>query len=216
MKPVELFRKLFEPFADSMKATKKIKGQQITFVEWYHYITRAWDTFPEGFHTRIVSVNEIGKVWGSKDEKGGEKVTDDRQLLLVVEVEDHLSGIKHQATGTAPVRKDKAMYGGAAAEAESQALRRAFAKFGLGLEMYMDEEEKEERTTPASKAQINRMRQLVSLIPEDKTYDPLREVLETEREAVSQALDKEFRTGLAIEILERAMLEAGLDVPDPS
>jgi len=210
-----LFGVLSKPFADEVKATKKIQGNEHTFVEWYHYIARGWREFPEGFSSEIRSVTEIGKVWGEDEGDMVSKVRDDRQLLMVVRVTDMQTGIYHEATGTAPIRKEKAMFGGAAAEAESQALRRAFAKFGMGLEMYMDEEDKEQAgiIKPATPEQVARMKQLVKACGKHKD---LKAIIESLRGNVNEALDKEFATDLAITSLEGEMANYELEVPDPT
>lgn len=144
--PRELFAKRFKPFSDKVKKTKSVGGRSdITFVEWSQYLIRGWlHDFPLGFSTEITKVIEVGGVHellvGRKDAK---KMTlvDDRQLLLVIRVCDLSTGTFQEGTGVAPIAKDKSNYGGAAAEAESQGLRRAFAKFGVGLEMYLDDDE---------------------------------------------------------------------------
>lgn len=144
--PRELFALRFHPFPDESKKTKSVGGRSdITFVEWHKYIVRGWlADFPEGFSTEITKVVEIGGVnelmFGRK---GAKEMTlvDDRQLLLVIRVIDLATGTYQEGTGVAPISKDKSNYGGAAAEAESQGLRRAFAKFGVGLEMYLDDDE---------------------------------------------------------------------------
>lgn len=117
----ELFNVLFKPFSDKVKQTKKQAGQEITFVSWIHYVVRAWHQFPQGY-SKDVRVNEVGG-----------------QLVVTVRITDRASGCYQEALGAAPA--DKTSWGGAMAEAESQAFRRAMANFGLGLEMYMDEDE---------------------------------------------------------------------------
>lgn len=130
-----LFRRLFEPFKDELKKTKKQGGRSITFVEWVQYIIRAHQEFSQGFHTEVRSITEIAR--GATDDDGNPLAS----IILVVRVTCIATGMYHEATGMAPATKDKATWGGAAAEAESQALRRAFAHFGLGLEMYLDDDE---------------------------------------------------------------------------
>lgn len=125
---LDLFGRLFIPFDDDKKKTKRIKGQEITFVEWVQYIIRAHKDFTGGFSTEVRDITEIASGDGA-------------HIIMTVRVTDIASGMYHESTGMAPATKDKATWGGAAAEAESQALRRAFAHFGLGLEMYLDDDE---------------------------------------------------------------------------
>lgn len=137
------FKQRFEPFPDELKKEKDGFG---TFVEWTQYIVRGYRDFPQGFSTRVVSITQIGGVWlgdvyNKKTKQYEEQKIDDRQVVVVMEVTDRATGITHQATGAAPVSKRKEVWGGAMAEAESQALRRAFAKHGMGLEMYFDDDE---------------------------------------------------------------------------
>ncbi|HSG28962.1 MAG TPA: Rad52/Rad22 family DNA repair protein, partial [Candidatus Krumholzibacterium sp.] len=117
----ELFETLFEPFSPSVKQTKTQGGQSITFVSWIHYVVRAWAQFPEGY-SKDVRVSEVGG-----------------QLIVTVRITDRKSGCYQEALGAAPA--DKKSWGGAMAEAESQAFRRAMANWGMGLEMYMDDDE---------------------------------------------------------------------------
>lgn len=117
----ELFESLFEPFPNEVKQTKTQGGQSITFVSWIHYVIRAWNTFPEGY-SKDVRVTEVGG-----------------QLIVTVRITDRKSGCYQEALGAAPAEKKS--WGGAMAEAESQAFRRAMANWGLGLEMYLDDDE---------------------------------------------------------------------------
>jgi hypothetical protein len=204
--PLDLYRVLFVPFPDDVKSTQSMgKKGRITFVEWYHYVARAWKEFPEGF------TKEITKLAVSGD-----------YLLCVVRITDKKTGLYMESTGSAPVSKGSENFGGAAAESEHQATKRAFAHFGLGLEMYMDTEDFQQadpdaeppapRTEPEPE-QLQRMKQLVKVCDE---ADALSDLINTERAAVKNVSDKKFRIGLAIEVLEDAMGKEGLDVPDPS
>jgi hypothetical protein len=202
--PLDLYTELFKPFADEVKSEQSMgKKGKITFVEWYHYIARAWKTFPEGFSTEITKLATIGD-----------------NFVMVVRVIDNQTGIYHEATGSAFAGKDKSNFGGANAEAESQALRRAFAKFGLGLEMYMDAEDfdqadptQKEAVTNATKGQIARMKQLVGAC---KEAGKLKDFVGELREKVESVRDKELHTDFAIDMLENKMREEGIDIPDPS
>jgi recombination DNA repair RAD52 pathway protein len=210
--PLDLYKVLFEPFPDAVKSQQSMGGKgKITFVEWYHYISRAWREFPEGFSTEIRNVYAVGN---SNPETA--------QLIMVVRVTDAATGLHQEGSGSAPLTKPKKNYGGCNAEAEAQALKRAFAKFGLGLEMYMDEEDKAqadpdaEPITEPTIEQIQRMKQLVQLCQEAEDNERLVDLIALERKAVSEVNDKKWRIGMAIELLEDAMKKEGIGVPDPS
>ena len=219
--PLDLFNRLFEPFDPSLKKTKRQGGQSITFVEWTSYIARAWNEFPEGFSTEIRKVAGCGTIWTDDD---GE-VVDDRQVVVVVRVTDNATGIYQEATGAAPASKDKSTWGGALPEAESQALRRAFAKFGLGLEMYLDDdtfntfagspepdEEEEEGVTEMTESQIARLRGLAIVLEEHGHED----VIDGAREAIAEARDQKAKAGVVIRKIKEFLDEEGLGWEDPS
>jgi hypothetical protein len=195
---MSLYTTLFEPFPDDVKVTKRMGSKgEITFVEWYHYIARAWKQYPEGFTKEISKLASAGE-----------------HLLCVVRITDVESGIFMESSGSAPVDKSSDNFGGAAAEAEHQATKRAFAHFGMGLEMYMDKQDKEQadpERTSMTKAQIARMKQLAPLAPEE-----LKDWLQAEREAVAEAADKKFRCDMTIEQLEKKLASADVEVPDPT
>lgn len=204
MTALEMYKTLFVPFPDEVKSEQSMgKKGRITFVEWYHYIARAWKEFPEGF------TKEVTKLAVSGD-----------YLLCVVRITDKATGLYMESTGSAPVSKGSENFGGAAAESEHQATKRAFAHFGLGLEMYMDEEDKAqadpdaETPTKPTGAQLDRIKQLISLAPEDN--EKLQGMISQSREDVKKAVDKQFRAALTIEMLEGELAALEVEVPDPS
>lgn len=112
------------PFLPEKEVTKPVyqrgkKTGEVTAVPWHEYVSRLNDLFPDGWESRITHVIESAGY-----------------LMMVVEVE--VAGSVHAGTGAAEADKDK--WGGAHAEAYSQAFRRACAHHGLGLYMYKDEE----------------------------------------------------------------------------
>jgi hypothetical protein len=119
-----LFERLFEPFPDEVVKERKQQGQTLTYAEWYVYVARAnKEMAPLGFSSEIRSLQVAGEY-----------------LYCVVRITDHNTSRHHDGLGLAPVGKSKAKgFGGAGPEAYSQALRRAFAMFGMGLSWYMDE-----------------------------------------------------------------------------
>jgi hypothetical protein len=225
--PLDLFRVLFEPFPDDVKETQSMGGKgRITYVEWHHYIARAWKEFPEGFSKEIVKVVGIGSVRPNPayafDQEHSPEI-DDRQVIITVRITDKATGLYQESTGSADASKKSSNYGGCSVEAEHQATKRAFAHFGLGLEMYMDSEDLEQahpdagppqpKTEPEPE-QIQRMKQLVTACSGGS--NTLLDIIQSERHAVRTVNDKKWRIGLAIEVLEDAMKKEGLEVPDPS
>lgn len=97
---------------------KKQGGTDITYLPWYNAV-RYLDLYAPGWSYRIVSVNQIGAL-----------------CAVVAEVSIVASDgiVVRQATGCED--DNKAGYGDPTSNAESMALRRAAAKFGLGLYLY--------------------------------------------------------------------------------
>ena len=129
-KTLKTFLDLFEPFPDELKSEKKQGGQDITFVEWHEYVIRAHRTFPQGYSKAVEVTTAEGY-----DKKGAPVAT----LIVKVRITDEETGAYQEALGSADAGKTS--WGGAVAEAESQAMRRAFANWGLGLEMYLDDDQ---------------------------------------------------------------------------
>jgi hypothetical protein len=122
--PRQLFDRLFEPFPDEVVKERKQQGQNLTYAEWYVYVARAnKEMAPLGFSSEIRSMIVAGEY-----------------LYIVVRVTDHNTNRHHDGLGLAPVEKSKSKgFGGAGPEAYSQALRRAFAMYGMGLNWYMED-----------------------------------------------------------------------------
>jgi hypothetical protein len=113
------------PFEKNLQETKSVSGRSLTYVEWYHYVMRATRSWPEGYSSEIRMVKTEGKY-----------------LHMVVRAIRNDTGEYHDGVGLADVEKSKDKgFGGAAPEAYSQALRRAFAYHRIGLDMYMDPSE---------------------------------------------------------------------------
>lgn len=238
---LDLYQALFEPFDDNLKETKRQGGQTITFVGWPAYIDRAHKTFEQGFSYEIRSVTTIGSLYKAHDDDGEEIEVDDRQIVVVARVTDKQSGCYQEATGAAPVAKTKQVWGGALPEAESQALRRAFAKWGLGLEMYLDDdtfntfadwhdadepeededpedeedEEEEDDVVPMTEDQVRRMQNLVAVLEDNE----LGHIADAAREKIADAKDQKKVAGLVIrktkDYLEKEGIEWDED-EDPS
>jgi len=129
-KTLKIFNDLFQPFPEELQATKKQGGQEITFVEWHQYVLRAHRQFPDGYSKDVKVTSVQGR------DKKGEPVS---TLIVTVRITDVYTGAYQEALGAADAGKTS--WGGAVAEAESQALRRAFANWGLGLDMYLDDDQ---------------------------------------------------------------------------
>ncbi len=228
--PKDLFDRLYRPFDEKLKQTKRQGGATITFVPWPNYIGRAWQDFTEGFSTEVRSVHTVGALYKATNEETGEpEEIDDRQVVVVVRITDRYSGIYHEATGAAPASKDKATWGGAMPEAESQALRRAFAKFGLGLEMYLNddefeafasepepepEEEDDSLGAAITESQVARLRGLGVVLAEHGLEDEI----EAARVAVAAAANQKAVAGVEIRRLKALLEKEGIEwnPEDPS
>jgi len=90
-------------------------NKEVGFVAWHHYARRLNELFPLEWGVSISHVTVVGKY-----------------LLMVVDV--RILGVTYSGTGEAEAAKED--WGGAHAEAFSQAFRRACALPGLGLYWY--------------------------------------------------------------------------------
>jgi hypothetical protein len=95
------------------------KTGEVDFVAWHHYSRRLNEVFPLRWSVSISHIDIVGDY-----------------LLMVVDVK--VEGASYCGTGQA--KADKENWGGAHAEAYSQAFRRACAQPGLGLYFYGMEE----------------------------------------------------------------------------
>ena len=99
------------------KGGKKV--DEVDFVAWHHYARRLNELFPLGWGVSISRTEIVGEY-----------------LLMVVDVKIG----SYSYCGTGQAKADKQDWGGAHAEAYSQAFRRACAQPGLGLYFYGMEE----------------------------------------------------------------------------
>jgi hypothetical protein len=109
--------RLSERFPDSVVEQLPVGrgAKKADFVAWHHYARRLNELFPLEWGVSISHVTVVGKY-----------------LLMVVDV--RITGVTYSGTGEAEA--DKEDWGGAHAEAFSQAFRRACALAGLGLYFY--------------------------------------------------------------------------------
>lgn len=120
---------LQQRFPDDLVQTKRpAKGAgEVSYVPWYYYAQRLNELEPLNWESEITHV----KVVPATDQQGN----DISKLLMVVQVT--INGRTYAGTGTSLAAKES--WGGAHAEAYSQAFRRACAHAGLGLYFYDEE-----------------------------------------------------------------------------
>ena len=109
---------LSRPLPQSLLATKKMGGRDITYIPWYQ-VNRILDKYCPGWTWEIIKME-----------------LSDKTLFLVgslsIPTSDGL--IVRCATGNEDLNCSS--YGDASSNAESMAFRRAAARFGLGLYLY--------------------------------------------------------------------------------
>lgn len=116
----EILADLSKEIAPQHLKSKSKGGNKITFISWYIAV-RYLDFFAPGWCSEVRSVNWI----------------QERIVITVrLSIPTAEGWIFREATGTEEDDTDGKMYGTPADHAESSALRRAAAKFGLGLYLY--------------------------------------------------------------------------------
>jgi hypothetical protein len=114
----EIVKDLSKPIAQKHLRKRKQGGKDITYLAW-HDAVKYLDHFAPGWCYEIRSINSIA----------GKLILTVRLSILCAE------GIVYrEATGQEDEDKDN--YGDSSSNSESMALRRAAAKFGLGLALY--------------------------------------------------------------------------------
>ena len=114
----EIVRDLSKPVAKRHLRTRKQGGKEIRYIAWHDAI-KYLDHYAAGWNYEIRSIDSIGG-----------------KLILTVRLSiPCLEGIVYrEATGQEDEELDS--YGNSSSNAESMALRRSAAKFGLGLSLY--------------------------------------------------------------------------------
>ena len=114
----EIVKDLSKPIAQKHLRKRKQGGKEIVYLAW-HDAVKYLDHFAPGWCYEIRSINSIGG-----------------KLIMTVRLSiPSLEGITYrEATGQEDEDKDN--YGDSSSNSESMALRRAAAKFGLGLALY--------------------------------------------------------------------------------
>jgi hypothetical protein len=114
----EIVKDLSKPIAQKHLRKRKQGGKEITYLAW-HDAVKYLDHFAPGWCYEIRSINSIA----------GKLILTVRLSIFCAE------GIVYrEATGQEDEDKDN--YGDSSSNSESMALRRAAAKFGLGLALY--------------------------------------------------------------------------------
>ncbi len=114
----EIVKDLSKPVAKRHLRSRKQGGRDITYIAWHDAI-KYFDHYAPGWNYEIRSLNSVGG-----------------KLILIVRLSIPCAeGIVYrEATGQEDETLDS--YGDSSSNAESMALRRASAKFGLGLALY--------------------------------------------------------------------------------
>jgi hypothetical protein len=114
----EIIADLSKPIADRHLRERKQGGQTLIYIEW-HTAVRYLDHFAPGWCSEIRSVSSIGN-----------------RCVVVVRLSIPCAEglVYREATGQE--EEDLRGYGDPSSNAEAMALKRAAAKFGLGLHLY--------------------------------------------------------------------------------
>ncbi|HEX8287328.1 MAG TPA: Rad52/Rad22 family DNA repair protein [Pyrinomonadaceae bacterium] len=114
----EIIKDLSKPVAKRHLRTRKQGGKDLTYISWYDAV-KYLDHYAPGWNYEVRSMNSVGG-----------------KLILTIRLSiPCLEGIVYrEATGQE--EEETTSYGDSSSNAESMALRRAAAKFGLGLYLY--------------------------------------------------------------------------------
>ena len=114
----EIVRDLSKPVAKRHLRTRKQGGKEITYIAW-HDAVKYLDHYAPGWNYEVRSMNSIAG-----------------KLILTVRlsIPAQEGVVYREATGQE--EEETSSYGDSSSNAESMALRRAAAKFGLGLYLY--------------------------------------------------------------------------------
>ena len=114
----DIVKDLSKPIAQKHLRKRRQGGKEITYVAW-HDAVKYLDHFAPGWCYEIRSIESVSG-----------------KLIMIVRLSiPSLEGITYrEATGQED--EDKETFGDSSSNAESMALRRAAAKFGLGLALY--------------------------------------------------------------------------------
>ena len=114
----EIVKDLTKPVAKRHLRTRKQGGKELTYIAW-HDAVKYLDHYAPGWCYEVRSMNSVG----------GKLIMVIRLSILCAE-----GVVYREATGQEDENTDS--WGDSSSNAESMALRRAAAKFGLGLYLY--------------------------------------------------------------------------------
>ena len=114
----DIIKDLSKPVAKRHLRTRKQGGKDLTYISWYDAV-KYLDHYAPGWCYEVRSMNSVG----------GKLILTIRLLIPAQE-----GIIYREATGQE--EEETNSYGDSSSNAESMALRRAAAKFGLGLYLY--------------------------------------------------------------------------------
>ncbi|HEY0050060.1 MAG TPA: Rad52/Rad22 family DNA repair protein [Pyrinomonadaceae bacterium] len=114
----DIVRDLSKPVAKRHLRTRKQGGKELTYISWYDAV-KYLDHYAPGWCYEVRSINSISG-----------------KLILTIRLSSPCQEgvIYREATGQE--EEETTSYGDSSSNAESMALRRAAAKFGLGLYLY--------------------------------------------------------------------------------
>ena len=114
----DIIKDLSKPVANRHLRTRKQGGKELTYISWYDAV-KYLDHYAPGWCYEVRSMNSVGG-----------------KLILTIRLSiPCLEGmVFREATGQE--EEETTSYGDSSSNAESMALRRAAAKFGLGLYLY--------------------------------------------------------------------------------
>jgi hypothetical protein len=115
----EIVQVLSRPLPADLLATRKQGGKVLTYIPW-HTVNRILDKYCPGWEGRIESVT-----------------TTQEQIFITYSITIHASDGSFTRTATGTELLACGSYGDPSSNAESQAFRRAAARFGLGLYLYI-------------------------------------------------------------------------------
>ena len=114
----DIVKDLSKPVAKRHLRSRKQGGKELTYISWYDAV-KYLDHYAPGWNYEVRAMNSVGG-----------------KLILTIRLSvPCLEGVVYrEATGQE--EEETTSYGDSSSNAESMALRRAAAKFGLGLYLY--------------------------------------------------------------------------------
>jgi hypothetical protein len=114
----DIIKDLSKPVAHRHLRTRKQGGKELTYISWYDAV-KYFDHYAPGWNYEVRSMNSVGG-----------------KLILTVRVSVPCAEGMVYREATGQEGEETNSFGDSSSNAESMALRRCFAKFGLGLYLY--------------------------------------------------------------------------------